>query len=81
MQVPDKYNTWWRTGPIYFTQTIAKHLLTQGKTNIVFPPTVFYPIGLLELKTPPEFIRTLIKPESASIHMWERGWKKKPELE
>jgi len=77
-EVPDKYNTWWRTGPIYFTNIIAKHLLAGAKVNIIFPPTVFYPISQREIKDPPPKINTLIKPESVSIHLWERGWKKKP---
>lgn len=72
--IPGRRQTWSRTGPIYFTKIISERLSSAGNKNMIFPPTVFYPIGFQDTDLPIAQIMQLFKKESAAVHLWEGNW-------
>lgn len=71
-----------KTGPAYFTGLFMAHL-DKCTRDIVFPPTVLYPLGYEHSKelfqeglNRKEIKARIVKPESIAIHWWEGSWKK-----
>jgi len=75
-----------RQGPGLLSQMTLKHMNT-GYKDIIFPASVFYPLGVFELKRPPlsslstpndekfDIVKALtIKPETIAFHWWEGNW-------
>jgi mannosyltransferase OCH1-like enzyme len=61
-----------KTGPRYITSQLYKHISLLGNDGLVFPPTFFYPITVVERSELPH----ILKPENAGIHFYESSWRK-----
>lgn len=75
-----------KLGPGLLSEMALEHM-NQGYKDILFPASVFYPLGVYEMKKPPlaslspedpetfEIIKKLVlKPESIALHWWEGSW-------
>lgn len=70
-------------GPGLLTQMTLKYM-NQGYKDIIFPPTIFYPLGLSEINSSTlksltlesfEVIKKRVtKPETIAIHWWDTSW-------
>ena len=73
-------------GPGLFTLMVARHM-NKGHRDIVFPPTFFYPLGIMQLQNDKAYEnlpfsdetlervkRDVVKPESIAIHWWDGSW-------
>lgn len=71
-------------GPGLFTR-MTLHYMNKGYSDMIFPPTFFYPLGARQLKTKPyvkmaaddtheEIKNVVVKPESIAIHWWDASW-------
>jgi len=71
-----------RAGPIPFTKVVWRCADQAGYDDIIFPPSYFYPVGMLNVVggsyTTPAHYYQLIKPESIALHYWGRSWSSAP---